>query len=174
MTAHPATVPAEMTETDRLLERNKRYAATFAGRDLPPQPARRVAIVTCMDARIDPAHVLGLDEGDAHVIRNAGGVISDEEIRSLAISQHMLGTDEVVVIQHTQCGMLAFTDEEFADRLKQDAGDRPAWPARTISDLDDNLRTSIRQIRENPFLQHRERVRGFIYDIETGLLREVS
>ena len=126
-----------------------------------------------MDARLDPIRILGLELGDAHVIRNAGGVVSDEEIRSLAISQHLLGTEEVVLIHHTDCGMASFTDEELADRLEREAGERPPWPGRAFSDLEQSLRDSISRVAESPFLPHRDRVRGFVYEVETGRLREV-
>jgi carbonic anhydrase len=127
-----------------------------------------------MDARLDPARVLGLEEGDAHVIRNAGGVVSDDALRSLAISQNLLGTEEIVLIHHTDCGMLTFTDEEFAGRLEQETGERPDWPVHTFSDLEQNVRDSIERIQSSPFVPRTDNVRGFVYEVETGRLREVS
>jgi carbonic anhydrase len=127
-----------------------------------------------MDARLDPAKVLGLEEGDAHVIRNAGGVVTDDAIRSLAISQHVLGTEEIVLIHHTDCGLLNVTDDEFADRLERDTGRRPEWRAHAFRDLEQSVRDSIAAIRGNPFVPHTERVRGFVYEVETGRLREVA
>jgi carbonic anhydrase len=118
--------------------------------------------------------VLGLEQGDAHVIRNAGGVVTDDEIRSLAISQHLLDTEEIVLIHHTDCGMTKFSDEEFADRLERETGQRPGWPAHAFPDLDQSVRDSIRRIRESPFVPRTERVRGYVYDVETGELREVD
>jgi carbonic anhydrase len=142
--------------------------------DLPRRPARRLAVLACMDARLDPAKALGLEEGDAHVIRNAGGVVSDDALRSLAISQNLLGTDEIVLIHHTDCGMLTFTDEELADRLEREYGHRPPWRAQSFRDLEQNLRDSIRRIRNDPFIPHTGNVRGFVYEVETGRLREVA
>jgi carbonic anhydrase len=127
-----------------------------------------------MDARLNPYGLLGLSEGDAHVIRNAGGVITDDEIRSLAISQHLLGTEEIMLIHHTDCGMLTFSDEDFAAKLEGAAGERPEWSARTFSDLDDDVRDSMRRVRESPFIPKSDNVRGFVYEVETGRLREVA
>jgi carbonic anhydrase len=127
-----------------------------------------------MDARLDPSSVLGLELGDAHVIRNAGGVVTDDEIRSLAISQHLLGTEEIVVINHTDCGLLKISDEEFADRLEAESGTRPHWHAHAFGDLDQNVRDSIRLIRESPFIPNTDNVRGFVYDVDSGELREVA
>jgi len=160
-------------DTDELLKNNEAYAANFDKGDLPAPPARKVAILACMDARLDPARALGLEEGDAHVIRNAGGVVTDDAIRSLAISQHQLGTEEIVLIHHTGCGMLTVTDEELAAKLEEHAGERPPWHAHAIDDLEDSLRESIRRVRESPFLASRN-VRGFVYEVETGRLREVA
>jgi carbonic anhydrase len=126
-----------------------------------------------MDARLDPARALGLEEGDAHVIRNAGGVITDDEIRSLAISQHLLGTREIILLHHTDCGMLTFTDDVLADKLEAETGQRPDWKAHSFSDLDQDVRDSIAQIKDSPFVPHKESVRGFVYEVETGRLREV-
>jgi carbonic anhydrase len=163
-----------MSSTDDLLQNNRGYAESFDKADLPLPPAKGVAVVACMDARLDPARALGLEEGDAHVIRNAGGVITDDEIRSLAISQHLLGTQEIVLIHHTDCGMLTFTDDEFADRLENETGQRPTWDARSFTSLDDNVRDSIKRIKESPFVPNTDSVRGFVYEVETGKLREVS
>jgi carbonic anhydrase len=127
-----------------------------------------------MDARLDPARVLGLEEGDAHVIRNAGGVVSQDAIRSLAISQNLLGTEEIVLIQHTDCGMLTFTDEEFAAKLEEETGSRPEWRAHAFGDLEDSVRSSIERIKADPFLPRTDSVRGFVYEVETGRLREVA
>jgi carbonic anhydrase len=127
-----------------------------------------------MDARLDPARVLGLEEGDAHVIRNAGGVLTDDAVRSLAISQNLLGTEEIVLIHHTDCGMLTFTDDEFADRLEAETGSRPHWRAHTFESLEGDVREAIAAIRENPFIPRTDKVRGFVYEVETGRLREVD
>jgi carbonic anhydrase len=136
-------------------------------------PRRKLAVLACMDARLDPARVLELEPGDAHVIRNAGGVVTDDALRSLAISQHLLGTEEIVLIHHTDCGMLTFTDEQFADRLEEETGSRPEWRAHTFSDLEQDVRDGIEQIRESPFVPRTDSVRGFVYEVETGRLREV-
>jgi carbonic anhydrase len=162
------------TLTDDLLAHNAAYVSTFDKGDLPLPPARKLAVLACMDARLDPAKILGLDEGDAHVIRNAGGVVSEDALRSLAISQNLLGTEEIVLIHHTDCGMLTFTDEEFASKLEQETGERPEWRAHAFPDLEQNVRDSIERIRNNPFLPHTDKVRGFVYEVETGRLREVS
>ena len=138
------------------------------------QPAKKLAIIACMDARLDPLGVLGLEVGDAHVIRNAGGVITDDEIRSLAISQNLLGTRDIAVIHHTDCGMLKFTDEEFKRRLEEDFGHRPEWEPGAFENLDRNLRDTIERIKESPFLPSKESIRGYIYEVETGILREIS
>ena len=162
-----------VSETDRLIANSARYAAAFDKGELASAPARRVAVISCMDARIDPARLLGLEEGDAHVIRNAGGVPSDDAIRSLSISQHLLGTEEVIVLQHTNCGLLTFTDEEFVDHLERETGREPDWPVHTFEDLDENVRDSVRRIRTSPFVPRKDSVRGFVYEVESGRLREV-
>jgi carbonic anhydrase len=141
---------------------------------MPPRPRRRLAVVACMDARLDPARLLNLEEGDAHVIRNAGGVITDDALRSLAISQNLLGTEEVVLIKHTDCGMFTLTDDEFADRLERETGSRPAWRANAFSDLEQAVRDGIERIRSSPFVPRADRVRGFVYEVETGRLREIG
>ena len=163
-----------MSTTDSLLENNEAYAGAFDKGDLPLPPARKVAVLACMDARLDPARVLGLEEGDAHVIRNAGGVVSDDALRSLAISQHLLGTEEIVLIHHTDCGMLTFDDDQFADQLESATGRRPEWRANTFSDLEGDVRRSIKRIKDDPFVPRTDNVRGFVYEVESGRLREVS
>jgi carbonic anhydrase len=162
------------TATDTLLHNNAAYASDFDKGDLPLPPARKLAVVACMDARLDPAKILGLNEGDAHVIRNAGGVVSDDALRSLAISQNLLGTDEIVLIHHTDCGMLTFTDDEFAQKLEEETGEKPEWRAHAFDDLEDNVKSSIDKIRSSPFVPRTGNVRGFVYEVETGRLREVS
>ncbi|MEA2456287.1 MAG: carbonic anhydrase [Thermoleophilaceae bacterium] len=164
-----------MTElADNLLDNNASYASAFDKGELPLPPARKLAVLACMDARLDPAKILGLQEGDAHVIRNAGGVASDDALRSLAISQNLLGTEEIVLIHHTDCGMLTFTDDEFAQKLEEETGSRPEWRAHAFDDLDEDVRRSIDKIRTSPFVPRTDNVRGFVYEIETGRLREVS
>jgi carbonic anhydrase len=155
------------------VENSKRYARDFDEGGLPRAPAKRVAVVACMDARLIPTRVLGLEKGDAHVIRNAGGVVTDDVIRSLTISQHLLGTKETVLLHHTDCGLLTFTDDELASRLERETGARPGWAAETFSDLDESVRESIRRIETSPFIPHKN-VRGFVFDVATGELREVG
>ncbi|MCU1616049.1 MAG: carbonic anhydrase [Frankiales bacterium] len=162
-----------MSATDELLENNARYAADVFGGAKPLPPARPVAVVACMDARLHPSRILGLQEGDAHVIRNAGGVVTDDVIRSLSISQRLLGTTEVVLIHHTDCGMLTFTDEQFAEQLQRDTGQRPGWTANAFSGLEDDVRESIRRIQESPFVREKGSVRGFVFDVSNGKLSEV-
>ena len=163
-----------MSTTDELLRNNERYANSFDKGDLPMPPAKQIAIVTCMDARLSPYVMLGLSEGDAHVIRNAGGVITDDEIRSLMISQRLLGTREVMLIHHTDCGMLTFSDEELREQIQQEVGIKPHFPLETFADLEEDVRQSIKRIEASPFIPHKDSVRGFIYEVETGHLREVS
>ena len=162
-----------MSVTDDLLKNNEEYARGFDKGDLPLPPAKGVAVVACMDARLDVHGMLGLELGDAHVIRNAGGVITDDEIRSLAISQRLLGTREIVLIHHTDCGMLTFSDEEVADQIEADTGVRPPFVLESFGDLEGNVRESIERIKTNPFVPHKDAVRGFVYEVETGRLREV-
>jgi carbonic anhydrase len=162
-----------MSVTDELLTNAERYAASFDKGDLPLPPARRVAILACMDARLNPYGILGLQEGDAHVIRNAGGVVTDDEIRSLAISQRLLGTQEIILIHHTDCGMLTFTDDEFKRTIQEEVGIKPEWAAEAFHDLDEDVRQSIARIQASPFIPHKN-VRGFVYDVASGALREVS
>jgi carbonic anhydrase len=159
---------------EELLDNNESYANSFDKADLPIPPGRKVAVLACMDARLDPAKALGLEEGDAHVIRNAGGVVTEDAIRSLAISQNLLGTEEIVLLHHTDCGMLTFTDDQLADRLEEETGSRPEWRAHAFPDLEQNVRDSITSIRGNPFVPNTESVRGFVYEVETGKLREVA
>jgi carbonic anhydrase len=163
-----------MDATATLIERNQAYAEDFDRGGLASPPALKIAIVTCMDARLHPAKAFGLDLGDAHVIRNAGGVVTDDVIRSVSISQHHLGTTEVMVVHHTQCGMLTFTDEDFAQALEQEAGERPTWAARTFQDLEEDVRDGVQRIRQSPFIPHRDNVRGFVYDVATGQVHEVG
>jgi carbonic anhydrase len=162
-----------MTVTDELVQNNARYAEGFDKGDLPLPPAKGVAVVACMDARLHVSKLLGLEEGDAHIIRNAGGVVTDDEIRSLAISQRLLGTREVILIHHTDCGMLTFTDDEFRRQIEEETGVRPEWAAEAFSDLDADVRQNIARIKASPFIPHKDSVRGFVYEVETGRLREV-
>ena len=162
------------TLTDDLLDNNAAYASDFEKGDLTLPPARKLAVLACMDARLDPAKILGLNDGDAHVIRNAGGVVSDDALRSLAISQNLLGTEEIVLIHHTDCGMLTFTDDEFAQKLEAETGEKPEWRAHAFDDLERNVKDSIDTIRNSPFVPRTDNVRGFVYEVETGRLREVS
>jgi carbonic anhydrase len=161
-----------MSVTDDLLANNEAYAAGFSG-PLPMPPAKQVAVVACMDARVNVYAMLGLAEGDAHVIRNAGGVITSDEIRSLAISQRLLGTREIVLIHHTECGMLTFTDDEFNASILADVGIKPEWASEAFADLDVDVRQSIARIKASPFLPHTDQVRGFVFDVASGKLREV-
>src|SRR3954453_16253433 len=162
-----------MTVTDDLLANNARYAETFQG-PLPMPPAKHVAVVACMDARLNVYAALGLAEGDAHVIRNAGGVVTADEIRSLAISQRLLGTTEIILIHHTDCGMLTFTDDEFRAQVQADTGIKPEWATEAFPDLDDDVRQSIARITASPFIPDKSSVRGFVYDVKTGELNEVT
>ena len=162
-----------MSTTDELLANAESYAGSFTKGELPLPPARKVAVLACMDARLNPYGLLGLQEGDAHVIRNAGGVVTDDEIRSLAISQRLLGTEEIILIHHTDCGMLTFTDDEFKRSIQDDVGIKPEWAAEAFPDLDEDVRQSIARIKSSPFIP-RKNVRGFVYDVHSGALREVS
>lgn len=163
-----------MSVTDELLRNAEDYASRFDKGDLPLPPAKKVAVVACMDARLDPQAVLGLSEGDAHVIRNAGGVITDDEIRSLAISQRLLGTQEIILIHHTDCGMLTFQDDAFRRQIQDDTGIKPEWAAEAFPDLDEDVRQSIARIESSPFVPAKDSIRGFVYEVETGRLREVA
>ncbi len=162
-----------MAIIDDLLRNNERYAASFTKRDLPLPPAKSVAIVACMDARLHVSRALGLEEGDAHIIRNAGGVVTDDVIRSLAISQRLLGTREIMLIHHTDCGMLTFTDDALKAQIEQEVGIRPPFAFEAFPDLERDVRQSIARIKASPFIPHKEVVRGFIYDVRTGRLHEV-
>ena len=162
-----------MTVTDELIAANAEYAKTFDG-PLPLPPARHVAVLACMDARLDVYRALGLAEGEAHVIRNAGGVVTADEIRSLAISQRLLGTTEIVLVHHTDCGMLTFTDEDFRSSIEQEVGSRPEWHSEAFSDLADDVRASRQRILDSPYIPHKESVRGFVFDVATGLISEVA
>jgi carbonic anhydrase len=162
-----------MSATDDLLANNVSYAANFSG-PLALPPAKGLAVIACMDARLDIYRILGLEEGEAHVIRNAGGVVTDDEIRSLAISQRLLGTTEIILIHHTDCGMLTFTDDEFKKSIEQDTGIRPEWAAEAFPDLDGDVRQSINRIKASPFVPHKDSIRGFVFDVATGKLNEVA
>jgi carbonic anhydrase len=163
-----------MSATDELLRNAQAYADSFDKGDLPLPPAKKVAVVACMDARLSPYGILGLEEGDAHVIRNAGGVVTDDAIRSLAISQRLLGTEEVILIHHTGCGMLTFNDDEFRRSIQDEVGIKPPWSAETFGDLDEDVRQSVARIKASPFIPRKDSVRGFVYEVETGRLREVQ
>ena len=163
-----------MSVTDELLRNAEAYADGFTKGDLPLPPAKKLAVIACMDARIVVSRILGLEEGDAHVIRNAGGVVTDDEIRSLAISQRLLGTDEVVLIHHTDCGMLTFTDDEFKRAIQDETGIKPEWAAEAFPDIEDDVRQSLRRIEASPFVTKHESLRGFIFDVGTGRLDEVE
>ncbi|TDZ76063.1 Beta-carbonic anhydrase 1 [Mycobacteroides salmoniphilum] len=162
-----------MSTTDELLNNAQAYAANFDKGDLPLPPGRKIAIVACMDARLNPYGLLGLHEGDAHVIRNAGGVITEDEIRSLAISQRLLGTEEIILIHHTDCGMLTFTDDAFKRSIQDETGIKPPWSAEAFTDLDEDVRQSVARIKANPFVPRTGSVRGFVYNVTDGTLREV-
>ena len=162
-----------MTVTDEYLANNARYAEGFSG-PLPMPPSKHIAIVACMDARLNVYGLLGLGNGEAHVIRNAGGVITDDEIRSLAISQRLLGTREIMLIHHTDCGMLTFTDDAFKRSIQDETGVKPAWGAESFADLDEDVRQSIARIKASPFVPHKDAIRGFVFDVATGRLNEVK
>ncbi|MBF6078375.1 carbonic anhydrase [Nocardia beijingensis] len=161
-----------MTVTDEYLQNNAAYASTFQG-PLPLPPAKGVAVVACMDARLNVYGALGLAEGEAHVIRNAGGVVTADEIRSLAISQRLLGTREIILIHHTDCGMLTFTDDDFKASIQEETGIKPEWAAEAFSDLETDVRQSIARIVASPFVPHKDSIRGFVFDVATGKLNEV-
>jgi carbonic anhydrase len=162
-----------MSESDGLLENARAYAERFEKADLPALPSRRVAVLACMDTRLIPSRILGLNEGEAHILRNAGGVVTDDAIRSLSISQSLLGTEEIILLHHTECGMMTFTDTEYAERMQAETGERPDWSAHAFSDLERAVRDSIARLRESPFIPRKDGIRGFIYDVKTGELREV-
>ena len=162
-----------MSATDQALRNNQAYSQAFDKGQLPLPPAKKLAVVACMDARLHVSKILGLNEGDAHVIRNAGGAITDDAIRSLAISQRLLGTEEVILIHHTDCGMLTFTDDAVKSQIQEETGIRPAFALEAFSNLEDDVRQSIARIKASPFVPKKDRVRGFIYDVTTGRLNEV-
>jgi len=162
-----------MSAIEQYLANNARYAQTFSG-PLPMPPSAHVAVVACMDARLNVYGALGLEEGEAHVIRNAGGVVTDDQIRSLAISQRLLGTREIVLIHHTDCGMLTFTDDAFKRSIQDDTGIKPPWSAEAFPDLDEDVRQSIARIKSSPFIPHKDAIRGFVFDVATGKLNEVT
>jgi carbonic anhydrase len=163
-----------VSTTDGLLDNAKEYAKGFDKGDLPMPPATKVVVIACMDARLNPQALLGLEEGDAHVIRNAGGVVTDDAIRSLAISQRLLGTEEIVLIHHTDCGMLTFSDDDFRRQVQDDTGVKPPWAPEAFPDLDEDVKQSIARIKTSPFVPRKDRVRGFVYDVHDASLREVS
>jgi carbonic anhydrase len=162
-----------MSVTDEYLANNVRYAESFSG-PLPMPPSRQVAVLACMDARLNVYAILGLADGEAHVIRNAGGVVTDDEIRSLAISQRLLGTREIILIHHTDCGMLTFTDDVFKRSIQDETGIKPPWSAEAFGDLAEDVRQSVARIKASPFIPHTDAVRGFVFDVGTGKLNEVS
>lgn len=163
-----------MTETDRLLENARAYAEGFDKSGLSTMPSKRVAVLACMDTRLIPSRILGLNEGEAHILRNAGGVVTDDAIRSLSFSQNLLGTEEIILLHHTECGMLGIRDTEYADRMEAETGQRPEWSAHAFSDLEQDVRDSIARLRESPFIPKKDSIRGFVFDVKTGELREVS
>ncbi len=163
-----------MSAIDVLLAHNRDFAATSTHQPLDVRPSRQLAIVTCMDSRINVFAALGLGDGEAHIIRNAGGVITDDAIRSLAISQRMLGTREIVLLHHTDCGMQTFSDDDFKRSLLDETGIKPAWAVEAFDDLDEDVRQSIARIQASPFIPHKDSVRGFVYDVHTGAVREIS
>src|SRR5262244_1526565 len=162
-----------MSATEDYLANNARYAEGFSG-PLPMPPSKQIAVLACMDARLNVYALLGLSDGEAHVIRNAGGVVTDDEIRSLAISQRLLGTREIMLIHHTDCGMLTFTDDEFKRSIQDETGIKPHWAAEAFGVLDEDVRQSIARIKASPFIPHTDAIRGFVFDVATGKLNEVS
>ena len=163
-----------MSSTDTFVANSEHYAANFNKGDLPLPPAAHTAVVACMDARLNPYGVLGLSEGDSHVIRNAGGVVTDDVIRSLTISQRLLGTNEIILIHHTDCGMLTFHDDDVKAQIEADTGIRPPFALEAFPDLEGDIRQSIARIKASPYIPHKDSVRGFIYEVETGRLVEVK
>ncbi|MGH8932293.1 MAG: beta-class carbonic anhydrase [Egibacteraceae bacterium] len=163
-----------MSVTDELLQNNDAYAASFDKGDLPMPPGKKTAVLACMDARLNVYGILGLSEGECHVIRNAGGVATDDAIRSLLISQRLLGTEEIIVIHHTDCGMLTFSDDDVKRQIQDDVGVKPAFSLEAFPDLDEDVRQSIGRIKASPFVPHTDQIRGFVYEVETGRLREVK
>ncbi len=163
-----------MSVTDELLQNNDAYAASFGKGDLPMPPGKKTAVLACMDARLNVYGILGLSEGECHVIRNAGGVATDDAVRSLVISQRLLGTEEIILIHHTDCGMLTFSDDDVKRQIQEDVGVKPAFALEAFPDLDEDVRQSIGRIKASPFVPHTDQIRGFVYEVETGRLREVK
>jgi carbonic anhydrase len=163
-----------MSVTEELLKNNEQYAASFDKGDLPMPPGKQIAVVACMDARLDVYRILGLQLGEAHVIRNAGGVITDDAIRSLVISQRLLGTNEIILIHHSDCGMLTFTDDDVKAQIKDDVGIRPPFALEAFPEPDDDVRQSVARIKASPYIPNRDSVRGFVFDVKTGRLNEVN
>ena len=163
-----------MSVTDEVLKNNEAYARAFDKGNLPLPPARKLAVLACMDARLHVSKILGLKEGDAHVIRNAGGVATDDAIRSLTISQRLLGTEEIILIHHTDCGMLTFSDDQVKASIAKEVGHRPSFALEAFSDLTDDVRQTIARIKSSPFIPKKDRIRGFVYDVKTGRLEEVA
>ena len=163
-----------MDVIDALVANNRAFAESLPARHLDVRPRRRLAIVTCMDSRLDVFATLGLEQGEAHVLRNAGGVITDDVIRSLAVSQRRLGTREVMLVHHTDCGMQTLTDDGFRAELQEATGLAPAFAIESFADLDADVRQSVLRVRRSPFLLHTGLVRGFVYDVDTHALREVT
>jgi carbonic anhydrase len=161
-----------MSSTDELVTNNSSYAAGFAKGDLPLPPAKKVAVLACMDARLDPAKALGLQEGDAHVIRNAGGVASEDALRSLVISQRLLGTEEIILVHHTDCGMETFSDDAVKEQIRADTGLRPSFALEAFANADEDVKQTAARIKASPFVP-KKNIRGFVYDVETGRLREI-
>ncbi len=163
-----------MSVTDELLQNAQGYADAFDKGGLPMPPGKHVAVLACMDARLNPYGLLGLQEGDAHVIRNAGGVVTEDALRSLTISQRLLGTTEIILIHHTDCGMLTFSDDQVKAQILADTGIRPSFALEAFPEVDEDVRQSIRRIQASPFIPHKDSVRGFVYEVEKGTLREVT
>ena len=163
-----------MSVIDELLKNNEAYAEAFEKGDLPMPPSKPVAVVACMDARLHLPSMLGVEEGDIHIIRNAGGVVTDDVVRSLVISQRLLGTEEIMLIHHTDCGMLTFKDDELREQVQEEVGIKPHFPMESFSDLEQDVQHSIARIKASPFIKHKEAVRGFVYEVETGRLREIT
>lgn len=162
-----------MSAVDELFERNARYAESFTEGGLPVRPARKLAVVACMDSRMDMVAMLGMGKGDAHMIRNAGGVVTDDVIRSLVISQRLLGTREIMLIHHTDCGMTSFAEEDLKQAIVEETGVRPPFAFETFKDPEADVRQSIARIEASPFVPHKDQIRGFVYDVKTGRLNEV-
>ncbi|MCH7669071.1 MAG: carbonic anhydrase [Acidobacteria bacterium] len=163
-----------MSATDELVRNNETYTSSFDQGDLPMPPGRHLAVVACMDARLDVYAILGLDLGEAHVIRNAGGIISEDAIRSLVISQRLLGTEEIILIHHTDCGMLTFRDDDVKDAIADELGVRPSFALEAFPDPRQDVRQSIARLQANPFITHKDQIRGFVFEVETGRLNEVT